>query len=239
MEGLMLHAGAKLVGRQELLGLPIPEATETHLPIPHSQIVEAVLEALAYRQIAVIKDEYGISADGMNVFGFIEVNIEHNGVRLAIAIRNSNNKQFSLGIVAGFRVFICDNLALSGEFEALTRKHTKHLNLPEVIAMGIDRTQRHFVKLQQQIDVWRDHSLTDATAKGIIYDAFIGDALEAPKSLARLVHQHYFEPTIDEFKPRTMWSLQNSFTSSFKDLDPIPRFKATAKLPAFLDQYKN
>jgi len=30
-----------------------------------------------------------------------------------------------------------------------------------------------------------------------------------------------------------MWSLSNAFTSAFKELDPIPRFKATANLGAF------
>jgi hypothetical protein len=33
-----------------------------------------------------------------------------------------------------------------------------------------------------------------------------------------------------------MWSLSNAFTSAFKKLDPIPQFKATAKLGAFLSQ---
>jgi hypothetical protein len=32
-----------------------------------------------------------------------------------------------------------------------------------------------------------------------------------------------------------MWSLSNAFTSAFKELDPIPQFKATAKLGAFLE----
>jgi len=32
-----------------------------------------------------------------------------------------------------------------------------------------------------------------------------------------------------------MWSLSNAFTSAFKDLNPIPQFKATAKLGAFLE----
>jgi len=31
-------------------------------------------------------------------------------------------------------------------------------------------------------------------------------------------------------------SLSNAFTSAFKKLDPIPQFKATAKLGEFLDQ---
>jgi len=34
---------------------------------------------------------------------------------------------------------------------------------------------------------------------------------------------------------RTIWSLSNAFTSAFKELDPIPQFKATAKLGEFLE----
>jgi hypothetical protein len=33
----------------------------------------------------------------------------------------------------------------------------------------------------------------------------------------------------------TIWSLSNAFTSAFKELDPIPQFKATAKLGEFLE----
>jgi hypothetical protein len=44
------------------------------------------------------------------------------------------------------------------------------------------------------------------------------------------------EPQYEEFRPRTLWSLSNAFTSAFKELDPIPQFKATAKLGAFLEE---
>ena len=44
----------------------------------------------------------------------------------------------------------------------------------------------------------------------------------------------YFNPQFEEFSPRTQWSLANAFTSAFKELDPIPQFKATAKLAPFL-----
>lgn len=41
-------------------------------------------------------------------------------------------------------------------------------------------------------------------------------------------------PKHEEFRPRTIWSLSNAFTSAFKVLEPIPQFKATAKLGEFL-----
>jgi hypothetical protein len=55
-----------------------------------------------------------------------------------------------------------------------------------------------------------------------------------PRHLAHTVHDRYFNPTHDEFAPRTLWSLSNAFTSAFKELEPIPQFKATARLGEFL-----
>jgi hypothetical protein len=61
-----------------------------------------------------------------------------------------------------------------------------------------------------------------------------GDS-KLPKHLARTVHDLYFEPKYEEFRPRTIWSLSNAFTSAFKELEPIPQFKATAKPGEFLE----
>jgi hypothetical protein len=49
------------------------------------------------------------------------------------------------------------------------------------------------------------------------------------------VHDLYFNPTIEAFAPRARWSLGNAFTSAFKEPDPIPQFRATAKLAPFLE----
>ena len=75
-------------------------------------------------------------------------------------------------------------------------------------------------------------ALSEATGP---YRAFVEGKLDAPKHLARRVHDEYFNPRVEEFAPRTVWSLSNAFTSAFKNLDPIPQFKTTAKLASFLD----
>jgi predicted SpoU family rRNA methylase len=50
-----------------------------------------------------------------------------NGVEedmgLSIGIRNSYDKSMSIGVALGARVFVCDNLAISGEIR-IVRKHT-------------------------------------------------------------------------------------------------------------------
>jgi len=58
---------------------------------------------------------------------------------------------------------------------------------------------------------------------------------DAPRHLARTVHDPHFEPKYEEFRPRTIWSLSNAFTSAFKQLEPIPQFKTTTKLGEFLE----
>jgi hypothetical protein len=40
---------------------------------------------------------------------------------------------------------------------------------------------------------------------------------------------------LTDSQPRTIWSLSNAFISALKELDPIPQFKATAKLGEFLE----
>lgn len=72
-----------------------------------------------------------------------------------------------------------------------------------------------------------------ALAKVVIYEAFVEGQLEAPKHLARTVHDLYFEPTCEEFRSRAIWSLSNAFTSAFKELDPIPQFEATGSTKQF------
>src|SRR5579871_5095736 len=89
--------------------------------------------------------------------------------------------------------------------------------------------------VRKQVEAWQRSELTDVTAKVVIYEAFVEGRLEAPKHLARTVHDLYFEPKYEEFQPRTIWSLSNAFTSAFKGLDPMPQFKATAKLGEFLE----
>ena len=69
----------------------------------------------------------------------------------------------------------------------------------------------------------------------IIYKAFIKSELEVPRQLARRMHDHYFDPSYEEFKPRRVWNLSNAVTSAFKELDPIPQFRATAKLTGFIE----
>jgi hypothetical protein len=50
--------------------------------------------------------------------------------------------------------------------------------------------QRNFEPMRKQVEAWQRSELTDVTAKVVIYEAFVEGKLEAPKHLARTVHEN-------------------------------------------------
>jgi len=233
MEARLSALGGKLT-RDELALVPTPEATSSHKPIPHIEVVNALIEVLGFRNIGIHKEEYCMASNGMRFFGIMELTQTFTGCRFALGIRNSNDKSLALAITVGYRVNVCDNLMFAGDFTPVMRKHTKNANLLESLTLGVDQMQRNFKPMVEAVEFWRQSQITDVQAKMLIYEAFIEGKLEAPKHLAPDVHRIYFNPTVEEFAPRTMWSLSNSFTLAFKQLDPVPCYKATGRLAEFL-----
>jgi hypothetical protein len=82
----------RTISRQELALIPTPAATSTHVPVPHHEIVQALVETLGFRHIHVTADEYAVSPDGMKMFGVLDLETEMHGCRFAIGSRNSHDK---------------------------------------------------------------------------------------------------------------------------------------------------
>lgn len=233
---LITHAGAKRITREDLAILPVPPETATFKPIPHKDLVDRIMDTLWYRRMSVVREEYAVSPDGMKLFGLLEIDLEYKGVRFAIGLRNSNDKSMRVAMVAGYRVTVCDNMMLQGDFQPLLAKHSKNFALEDGLSIACDRIQRNIGGLNQQITAKQEKPIHDELAREIIYRAFLVQKL--PMSLMRRVHQEYFiEPSYQEFAANTLWSLENSFTTAFKKLQPIQQFEATARLGRFLSPY--
>lgn len=89
--------GTKLTW-DELARVATPAATATHKPIPHIAVVDKLIEALSFRQIGVVQEEYAVSADGMRMFGVMDLSSGFDGCRFAIGLRNSHDKSFRLSV---------------------------------------------------------------------------------------------------------------------------------------------
>lgn len=232
----MAHTGTELVTRDQLAEILPPAPTDTHKPIAHSLLVNSIIESLSFRHINVVKEQFAVSPDGMKLFGCLDLETLGDGFRFALGLRNANDRSMRLGLVVGIKVFCCDNMAFQGDFAPVLAKHSKHFDLNAALAIGMEQIQRNFKPLANQIEHWRQSQINDDFARAVICKAFFEDALEAPKHLGKIVYNEYFNPTLPDFAPRTKWSLNNAFTSAFKQLDPIPMYRATASLGQFFQR---
>src|SRR6266567_1003377 len=166
---LLAHCGSSKITREELKVIPTPAGSATHQPLPHFEIVGALVETLSFRQISVVREEYAVTGDRMKMFGVLDLETTFDGCRFSIGVRNSNDKSMRLALTVGYRVLVCDNMAFKGDFMPVLHKHTRRLDLIDVISVGVDKIQRNFEPLRHQILDWQERRLQDEQAKLIIY----------------------------------------------------------------------
>lgn len=136
-----------------------------------------------------------------------------------VGLRNSHDKTFPAGLVAGTSVFACDNLAFSGEVN-LSRKHTLFV----YATCGTSRSVPSAVSASASAASTaastpnRDAPVADRTARGLVIRA-VDRAAITPMQEPDVVNE-WREPTHREFRPRNQWSLFNAFTEVYKRQNP-------------------
>ena len=79
-------------------------------------MVEKLIEALGFRLIGVVQEEYAVSTEQMRMFGVMDLNSEFDGCRFAIGLRNSHDKSFqAVNVTVGLRVLVFETLAFHGD----------------------------------------------------------------------------------------------------------------------------
>lgn len=186
---LMLHAGAEPIDFDGLRQLPVPVATDTHVPIPHHSVVDMVVYSLGYFGHEVTAADFGITPDGARFFGVLSLRSEYGDYTDTVGLRNSHDKRFPIGISFGSRVFVCDNLAFSGD-QVIKRKHTANAkrDLPGLVAEVVEPLafQRRQQALKFQAyrnthleEAQVDHAIMTMYRRGVINLTRIADVIEA------------------------------------------------------------
>ncbi len=216
---LVLHCGAEKVSRADLMNVATPFATETWRPVPHYEVAELVATEAGRRGYEIIKEEYGLTRRGDRMFGVLRFKPENSGLEYtrALGIRNSHNKQFALGLVAGYSIFICDNLAYSGEI-TIHRKHTSGIEINELIPEAFDRLGEQYLRLEERIGCMKLEMLSIDEAR--VVTVMAAEIKAIPSCDILEVLNEFKEPRHQEFSEPTKWSLYNSFTETAKKYSP-------------------
>jgi len=247
---LMLHAGSQEATMQDVLDTPTPPNTDTHFPIPHARLIGAVRRNVERSGWQVQDAEFGLwdakDVPGAQMFGIMTLNpklpdgivsiddLAPSDHGLVVGIRNSHNKLFSASMAIGSRVFVCDNLAFSGEI-TIARKHTRFIlrDLDRLVAQAVGKISALRVTQELRIESYRTYELDDAQVHDLLIRSV--DAKVMANSYIPKVLDEWREPSHEEFEARTAWSLFNGFTEVFKQTNPLDLSQRTTRLHGLMD----
>lgn len=214
MSNLILHAGAQHVSETELLGFLAPPPEGRWYPIAHSRVLQTVKESLGELGYAVQRQDLGVFRDGSRFFGTLDLaSTIAPGVTLAVGVRNSVDKSFPLGFIAGSRVFVCDNLAFRSEL-LIRRRHTVNgeRDFLKRITGSVAQLRGFVSEESDRIAALFARHLSDEEADSVILRSWERGIITT-NDLPKVVHE-WRNPSHEEFSPRTAWSLYNAYTAA-------------------------
>src|SRR5512135_1718375 len=100
---LLVHRGGHTVTKDELAFIPVPEATESYLPVPHNHLAEtlSIIGQDILKGFTLHKEQYALARDGNQLFALHTYKASHAELGLSIGFRNSYDKSMAIGIAIG------------------------------------------------------------------------------------------------------------------------------------------
>ncbi len=227
---LVVHRGGWEATLADLASVPVPDATDSYRPVPYLRLVEELKLHIPRFGLTVEDERYALARDGQQLFGVLTCRNGHTADwGLAIGLRSSYDRSLAVELVAGSRVFVCDNLAFHGETQ-LSRKHTAHVfrDLPDLIYRMLESVAAMRQRRSAEIEQMKATSLAPAQAHDLMVRAIRDGALPASK-LPKVI-EHYDTLENSEFPPSTAWSLFNAFTAVLGRTSPRQQMEGTLRL---------
>jgi hypothetical protein len=221
---LMLHCGSHYADRDELKMVETPKGSRTWQPIPHNVLVDEMLSTVEGAGYQIAEEAHGLGKDGNLYFGMFQVQPGDDGAvlpddyGLVFGLRNSHDQSFAASVCMGSGVFVCDNLAFSGEVK-LARRHTRFIkrDLPNLMGRAIHALGDLRAGQDTRIGQYKEHELRNKDVHDFLIRAL--DARVLPATSIPKVLKSYRHPEHREFKEcgPTAWRLFNSFTENLKN----------------------
>lgn len=192
-----------------------------HTPVRHDIFVDGLREAIAMAGLKIQREEFAIMRGGAKLFGVMDFSSDDKHIGACLGFRHGNDRSMRLKLVAGLRVFVCDNMALSGDQVLMNYLHTNTFDPKAECIAAVSGYLEARHQLTSQVDRMRDAKLSDGRAKELIYDAIVQQDV-LPLRLLPSVDKWYFsKEAAEDVKPRTVWGLHNAFTRTIKELPTL------------------
>lgn len=222
MNGMIVHRGGELVTREQLDLIKVPEQTDSYMPVSHYHLADKFLTISQdlLKNYVLTGENYAIARQGNQMFALLKFKRDNSDLGLCLAFRNSYDRSMAIGLAIGASVFICDNLALSGEIVVM-RKHTKNVwtELEEMAISTIYKSSKNYDQIVADAETFKRKQITNDWAFKTMGYLF-GHNIISPRQLT-VAKSEWLHPSHEPFKARNLWSFYNSCTEALKSSPPV------------------
>lgn len=211
---------------------PIPNESQTRWnPTSHGESLDQVLSAITRNGLEVVESSFALNGNKKidpraRAFGEFKVRPVAGNVDLpddfgmAIGWRHSIDQSISHQIIGGKNVFVCGNMAFSGEFME-TKRHTMNadVELPKKLDGAIQAYLSGFGREVEYANLWKETEVSQVDVDHAIMECMRSGAFASnhiPKVLEAWNAQPDHPQWGSQFKDRTVWSLDNAMTEAQK-----------------------
>lgn len=227
MPNLMLHQGSQKSDLKRLRAVKTPASTASYTAIPFADLRDMVVDAADCRGLKISDERWGLSRGDMRAFGVLSFRDvteplgrvlrvrKSTETAMTIGLRASHDQSLPVGLCAGGRVFVCDNLCFHADGLVEARRHTRHLmrDLDDMVDRVFEVLEEEHRTLKTYANYWNGIVCDDdlgLEVLGVMY----GRQVISNRQFTVAV-KHWMEPP-DAFLDRTAWSLYNSVTEGLK-----------------------
>jgi hypothetical protein len=209
-----------------VLDVQTPEAVvnDTYMPLAYGDLLDLVETTVeGSLGFPLMQEQFGLNQDGDQLFFALTYNDgKHQGNGFTIAGRSSHNKTLSAAVVGGTRVFVCDNLALSGSSFHTQRKHTLNMksDLSLMVLEGINSAAKAHNYINEHWEKMRGVAL-DLDLGYEIHGKALGHDVVKPQQITRAMkawRNEFADEPKTEYPQhgRNLYGLYQSFTEGLK-----------------------
>lgn len=243
----MLHCGAQEVTFDDLRQVPVPQDTDTYTAVPHQDFVMSMYKhadrLLKPRGFTLDGERYALDKEGNRLFFIHHYQNGDTELQMAMGCRNSYDKSMKAAVAYGSRVFVCDNLSISGDIDIAALHRGRVLdNLNEKIILSMYKASDGWDDTRKDRDAFVEYSLDEDDGYALM--GLIKSHTAKNKEASRRILtsdkdwkavQSYWEEPKHEYEGgnRTLWAWYNSFTFDFKSLKPHEQLQKHASLHQF------
>jgi hypothetical protein len=201
-----------------------------HVPVPHDYAIEFFKNSLLEHNIEIIREKAVLSPDTMKLMFLADVRPNKKAEKdfiFSVGFINNNDRTRAFTGIAGTTVYI-NNAQWFVSDDSYKTRHTTTVRemLAERSAHIITWFNEYYQQQSGMIETMKNTKCTDKHVGELILRYIREKYILGSTNIKRIVDE-WDNPRHDEFKPRTLWSLQNACAEVFKKIkSPMFRLQA-------------